>query len=85
MHRTKYTDMSSKNISVRDDVYRALKNAKGEDESFSDVIERMMASAEGEHPLYDLVGTLGEEEVERARKRASEFRESVDEGLDRQT
>ena len=33
--------MGSKNISVRDDVYRALRDAKGEDESFSEVIERV--------------------------------------------
>lgn len=77
--------MSSKNISVRDDVYRALKNAKGEDESFSDVIERLLASDEGEHPLYDLVGTLDEGEAERVRDRSDEFRESVDGGLERQS
>ena len=56
--------MSSKNISVREDVYRALQNAKGDDESFSDVIERLLEARDGDHPLYGLVGTLDEEEVE---------------------
>ncbi|NHN46953.1 hypothetical protein G9464_04995 [Halostella sp. JP-L12] len=32
--------MGSKAISVREDVYRALKREKRDDESFSDVIER---------------------------------------------
>lgn len=73
--------MSSTNISVRDDVYRALKNAKSDDESFSDVIERLLASRTGEHPLYDLVGTLDDDAVEAVRERAAEFRESVDEGM----
>ena len=73
--------MSSKNISVRDDVYRALKNAKGEDESFSDVIDRLLASSEGEHPLYGLVDTLDEDEVEQVRDGSAAFRESVNEGF----
>lgn len=74
--------MSSKNISVRDDVYRALKHAKGEDESFSDVIDRLLSSSEGEHPLYGLVGTLDEDEIERVRGKRAAFRESVDDGLE---
>ncbi|MFB6308310.1 MAG: antitoxin VapB family protein [Haloarculaceae archaeon] len=77
--------MGSKNISVREDVYRALKNARGDDESFSDVIERLVIQAEGEHPLYRLVGTLDESDAERVRERAERFREEMDEGMDRQT
>lgn len=77
--------MGSKNISVRDDVYRALKNAKGEDESFSDVIERLLARDAGEHPMYDLIGVLDEAGVERVRERGSAFRESVDDGMGRQS
>jgi predicted CopG family antitoxin len=34
--------MASKTISIRDDVYRSLKDARREDESFSDVIERLL-------------------------------------------
>lgn len=34
--------MASKTISIRDDVYNLLKGAKRDDESFSDVIERLL-------------------------------------------
>jgi len=75
--------MGSKNISVRDDVYRALKEAKGEDESFSDVIERLLRSREGEHSLYGLVGMLDEEELEEVREKSEAFRDSADEQMER--
>ena len=77
--------MGSKNISIRDEVYSALKEAKGEDESFSEVIERLLASRSGEHPLYRLVGALDESEAERVRELAAEFRGSVDQGMGRST
>lgn len=73
--------MSSKIISVREDVYRALKEAKGEDESFSDVIERLLGMRSGEHPLYGLVGTLDTDEAEAVRERVAGFRASVDEDV----
>jgi predicted CopG family antitoxin len=34
--------MGTKTISIRDDVYRLLKESKRENESFSDVIERLL-------------------------------------------
>jgi predicted CopG family antitoxin len=34
--------MASKTISIRDDVYKLLKGARREEESFSDVIERLL-------------------------------------------
>ncbi len=34
--------MSSKTISIRDDVYKSLKDARRKEESFSDVIERLL-------------------------------------------
>lgn len=34
--------MASKTISIRDDVYKLLKGVKREEESFSDVIERLL-------------------------------------------
>jgi len=34
--------MASKTISIRDDVYNLLKGAKRDEESFSDVIERLV-------------------------------------------
>lgn len=75
--------MGTKNISIRDEVYRKLKSSKREDESFSDAIDRLLASHEGEHPLYDLVGILDEDEAERLRDRANEFREQFDEDVNR--
>lgn len=75
--------MSSKNISIREDVYRTLKDVKGEDESFSDVIERLLKSQDGEHSLYGLVGMLDETEVKRVRRESAAFRESADEQMDR--
>jgi len=75
--------MGTKNISIRDDVYRKLKDSKRDDESFSDAIDRLMGSQEGEHPLYDLVGLADEEEAERIRNRASRFREQFDEDMSR--
>ena len=34
--------MASKTISIRDDVYKSLKDARREEESFSDVIGRLL-------------------------------------------
>ncbi len=34
--------MASKTISIRDDVYKLLKSAKRDEESFSDVLERLL-------------------------------------------
>lgn len=73
--------MSSKNISLREDVYRALKAAKADDESFSDAIERLLDASEGEHPLYDLVGVLDEDGERRVREQAGAFREGVDDRM----
>ncbi len=81
MPRTNHTDMGSKNVSLREDVYRRLKEEKDDDESFSEVVERLLDR--GDHPLYELVGTLDDEEVERIRERTEEFRRSVDEGMGR--
>ena len=68
--------MASKTISLSEDTYNRLARAKGEDESFSDVIDRLLG--EDEHPLYELVGLLDGEEVETLRGRSAEFRDAVD-------
>ena len=78
-----YTDMSSKNISVREEVYRNLKQAKDDDESFSDVIERLLATERGEHPLQRIVGVLDDEEAAALRDHVGEFRADLDEELER--
>jgi len=70
--------MSSKNVSLREDVYRELRSIKGEDESFSDVVERLVAAERGEHPLEAISGMLDEEEAEALREHVREFREDVD-------
>lgn len=75
--------MGSKNISIRDDVYRDLKAAKGDDESFSDVIDRLLGAEEGEHPLYDLVGIIDDDEAEGLHEHVETFREEIDEDMER--
>lgn len=79
----KYTDtqMASKTISLQEETYRRLDQAKGADESFSDVIDRLLQADTNEHPLTGLVGLGDEETVARLRRRSSEFRDSVDERL----
>ena len=49
------TQMTSKNLAVREDVYRALLDAKKGGESFSDVIERLL---EGKQDLMSFAGAL---------------------------
>lgn len=73
--------MGSKNISVRDDVYRRLRDAKADDESFSDAIDRLLSSDDADHPLYELVGTLDDDEADRVRERATAFRDRLDEEM----
>lgn len=81
MHRPNYTDTGSKNISVREDVYRALKREKRDDESFSDLIERLTRGEGNRHPLFCLVGTLDEGEADRVRDAAA-FRSRLDDEMD---
>lgn len=71
--------MPSKTISLSEDTYNRLARAKGEDESFSDVIDRLLG--EGDHPLYELVGLLDEEDIDRLRERSSGFRADLDERM----
>lgn len=77
--------MGSKNISVREDVYRTLKREKRADESFSDVIERLARGGEEDHPLFDLVGTLDDEEAARVRDATTAFRDRVDDEMSPET
>ena len=77
--------MGSTNISLRDDVYRELAAEKTDDESFSDVIERLIEMRRGDHPLYDIVGILEDDAVERVRERSDAFRAELDRDLERET
>lgn len=74
--------MSSKTISLKDVTYERLSREKGEDESFSDVIDRLLGTADAEHSLYGLIGLCDEAEVETLRARSTEFRESVDDRME---
>lgn len=65
--------MGSKNMAIRDDVYRRLRDAKRGNESFSDVINRLL---EGKHDLMAFAGILSADrafaevaaDIERVRK-----------------
>lgn len=77
--------MGSKTISVRDETYRRLDREKREGESFSDVIDRLVADDE-ENPLRELVGFVDVDDVDDVRQGAAAFRADVDErfgGTDR--
>lgn len=55
--------MGSKTISIDDDAYKILKSAKLPDESFSDVLKRLLSP--GRPKLMEFAGLLTEEEGER--------------------
>jgi len=55
--------MASKNISLRRDVYEKLRVEKSPDESFTDVIERLLRS--GRPPLTRFSGTISEDTARR--------------------
>lgn len=71
--------MPSKTISLSEDTYNRLARAKGDDESFSDVIDRLLG--DGDHPLYELVGLLDEDDIDRLRERSSGFRADLDDRI----
>lgn len=73
--------MGSKTISIKDETYRRLDRLKGADESFSDVIDRLMDHDDGERPLAGLIGALDEDARERLRARSRAFRDDVDDRL----
>lgn len=75
--------MSSKNISLREDVYQELKATKGEDESFSDVVERLLESEQDDHPLYAISGIIDEGRADELHEHVEEVRADVDEEMDR--
>lgn len=75
--------MPSKTISVKEETYHRLRRAKGEGESFSDVIDRLVGS--DRHPLYELVGLLDDEEITRLKERSATFRTDVEERMEYST
>lgn len=53
------SSLTTKNLAIREEVYRKLAEAKGEGDSFSDVIERML---EKRGSLLSLWGVLADSE-----------------------
>lgn len=47
-----YLYVSSKNVTLRDEVYKKLKEAERADESFSDAIERLLEHKDSLQPLW---------------------------------
>lgn len=62
--------MTSVNISLREDIYRKLKSFKSEDESFSDLIEKLLKNMDIEG-YYGVLSGMSEDEersIEEAKK-----------------
>ena len=68
--------MASKTISVKEETYHRLARAKADDESFSDVIDRLLGT--DRHPLFDVVGLLDDAVVQTLRQRSAAFRSDVE-------
>ena len=67
-------NMTSKMISIRDDIYKNLKKLKGPNESFSELIERLITSQQKD-PLkhFGIAKNLSDEDLD-------EFERTVKEG-----
>ncbi|THE63929.1 hypothetical protein D8Y22_15795 [Salinadaptatus halalkaliphilus] len=59
------------------DTYRRLLQTKRDDESTSDVIDRLLARHES-NPLRELIGLVDGDELETVRNRSTAFRADVD-------
>ena len=55
--------MASHQISIRDNVYLKLKKIKQENESYSDIIERLLSSKGNVEDLKELYGISGEDDL----------------------
>ncbi|KDS91321.1 hypothetical protein FK85_03705 [Halorubrum saccharovorum] len=76
--------MPTKTIGVREEVYERLRARKRDDESFTDLIDRLIDESEGD--WRDGFGSLSTEEADSLREAAAASRERFDESAgDRQT
>jgi len=76
--------MPTKTIGVREEVYERLRARKRDDESFTDLIDRLIDESEGD--WRDGFGSLSTEETDSLRETAAASRERFDESADdRQT
>ncbi|AWB27020.1 antitoxin VapB family protein [Halococcoides cellulosivorans] len=72
--------MPRRTISLDAETYDRLRREKTDDESFSDVIDRLLGD---EEPLADLVGLVTDAEADRVRAHSDQFREDVTDRFDR--
>ncbi|ELZ20849.1 hypothetical protein C475_19658 [Halosimplex carlsbadense 2-9-1] len=70
--------MSTTTISLTDEAYERLKQAKQEGESFSDVVLRLTDSPDTEAQIAELAGGLETEGAEAVKDSSSEVSESFD-------
>lgn len=75
--------MTSVNISLREDIYRKLKSFKSEDESFSDLIEKLLKNMDIEG-YYGVLSGMSEDEERSIEEAKKELRlmEEMDHGQD---
>lgn len=70
--------MGTTTISLRDEAYDRLREAKREGESFSDVVLRLTESADTEERIAELAGGLGREFAGEVEESSEDVRESLD-------
>lgn len=70
--------MGTTTISLKDEAYDRLKEAKQEGESFSDVVLRLTDSPNTEEQIAEVAGGLGTEFAEEVGESSSEVRESLE-------
>lgn len=73
-----HTRMGTTTISLKDEAYERLKQAKQEDESFSDVVLRLTDSPDTEERIAELAGGLGAEFAEEVEDSATDVRDSLE-------
>lgn len=71
--------MGTKTIGLRDDVYERLKARKRDDESFTDLVDRLLD--ESTPDWREGFGTLPAEEGEELERLVAKSRDRLDEGL----
>ena len=70
--------MGTTTISLKDEAYDRLREAKREEESFSDVVLRLTESPTTEEAVEDLAGGLGTEFAQEVAESSGEVRDSLD-------
>ncbi|WP_123538176.1 antitoxin VapB family protein [Halosimplex salinum] len=70
--------MGTTTISLKDEAYEQLKEAKQEGESFSDVVLRLTDSPDTEAQIAELAGGLGTDFAEAVEESSADVNESLD-------